>query len=134
MDTTPTLPREPPRLYSPPFISIALGIHISSATNAIGKLRMRTFGMYHMPAKGGGIAYCCTAVQVSQWLVGGRRHWAVTPAAIECWFDGLIYALRECKKLPRSQRYLEDTPYDDLVWMSDYAHHGGRTQEKTNGT
>ena len=133
MDQTTNLPREPPRLYSSVFIERALNCARFAVANAIRYKTLRPFGKI----KGAGRhsrTYVCTAAQLSQWITGRRRRWAVTPAALECWFDGLIDALKKAGELPSSQQHLEDTPYDDLVWVSNYAHHGGRTQEESHGS
>ena len=145
MDQGSNLPREPPRLYSSVFIARALNCNKAAVPNAVlhetlrpfGKLARKGQGKSSKGSKGGWSGapiYACTAVQVSQWIARRWRKWAVTPAAMECWFDGLIDVLRKAGELPPSQEHLESTPYDKLVWVSNYAHHGGRTQEKPHDT
>ncbi len=45
--------------------------------------------------------------------------------------DGLIAYLAKKGALPPSQKHIEDTPFEELKWISNFAHHGGRTPDES---
>ena len=129
MDRDVSIPPSPGNLYTTPFLAFVL--KRSVPTGAIQAGNLRHFGIIRPVGVRTPKTHVCTATQVAQWLtrtVGARwgvEPWHVDPKAIDFFFQRCCELAGDA--IPQSQRHVRDTPFDQLIWLSNYAWHGGRT-------
>ena len=130
MERNASIPPSPGNLYTLAFLALVLKLHSTTLNGPVRKGLFRHFGRI-VPGGVSRPVYVVTAVQLSQWLVTRRGHgWHVDP-------DALDLLLQRCCEfagdaIPKSQRHVRDTPFDQLVWLSNYAWHGGRTVQEVD--
>ena len=127
MDRSVSIPPSPGNLYTSQTIASALGFSPTAPASAIRTQVLRPFGRVRYPRGGAGV-WLCTATQVSQWLARSRgRRWLVDYAAMDCWLNTVVELLDAAGRLSSSQRHVQNVSFNQLVWLSNKAWHGGRT-------
>lgn len=126
----------PPRIYVLPIVALAFGVPYSTLYSDITRSHTcKHFGrfLYRGPRKGPGQKrLCITAAQVAQYLSQSKSYkgW-ITTMQVTRTLKGQIAYLAKKGALPWPQKHIEDTPFEELKWISNYAHHGGRTPDES---
>ena len=127
-----------PHLYSTSFVASTLSYKSSaSIPHAIVEKRLRPFGKILIPSghsqDSGHPFWLVEAAHLSLFLAchpKRRFRLEISPKTLDLLFQEIISLQMQIEKsLCRSQRYLEETPYEELVWISNFAHHGGKTAD-----
>ena len=64
---------------------------------------------------------------LNHWHEDPSKRFGLTPYEIDDTLQRTIALETEQGTLHPQQRYLKETPYENLVWISNFAHHGGKT-------
>ena len=128
--------QQQPHLYSSTFVALELSYKASaSIPHAISRKRLRPFGKIRIPngysQDSGKPVWLLDAPHLSLFLACHRIpkfRLEISPKALDLFFQKIISLQMPIENsLCPSQRYLEETPYENLVWISNFAHHGGKT-------
>ena len=130
--------RSPPNLYGLTFAAEFLAMSRSTLGDAIHHGLLREYGWVSIPhSRTGSHTLVCTAVQLTQWLgldrTRGASRWVdymivIQSSRLDNMLQAEIRRLSNANALPFTQEYLSTTPHNKLRWLSNYAHHGGRTE------
>ena len=118
-----------PYLYSSAFIKSFFNLDSStvahSATGHQGTSILRCYGSMKFHGRH---AYVFIAEHVAIWITNRKSNPCyLTPLTVDYLFRLRIEFERKHSLLCPSQLYLETVPYEDIIWISDYVHHGGKT-------
>ena len=75
------------------------------------------------------------AVDLSVWQANYKSKIFIPADSLDRLLSRISARMRLNGTLREPQIYVEDTPFEDLIWLSNYAHHGGMTvkpQQKEN--
>ena len=114
--------RLPPKLYSSPFVALTCGYSRSAIKSAVtgdyshSDVRLREWGRIRF---GKQHLYVFESAGLSLYL-------GCPPKVIDRVLQARIKWDLQHEILKASQKYLVETPYENLEWLSDFVHHGGK--------
>ena len=116
--------RLPPKLYSLPFVARTFGYVCSTIYSAVtGKYGSRDEGVrlrhWGRICYRGRSAYVLESAALSLYL-------GCPPKVIDRIFQVRIKWDVQQNIFPPFQKYLVETPYENLEWLSDFVHHDGK--------
>ena len=127
-DAYPTTPNKHPHLYSARFVEDFFQLPKKSTRQGVRRHSLRFYGRM---AGGKAGSFVFTAEYLTLWLSRQPRHkknhieFYLSPDRL----DSILQAeLERCPPRRYQAQYLLSNSPDSIVWVSDFVHHGGRTQ------